>query len=302
MPVERQWGYTIEDCLGEDERSKMNNYTGFVSKYVDKIYTKANTYFEIDPRLELAVKASIAVDTLIFYIELVNEFPLDESRSRKIIDNLVDASINIFSESNHYTVMDFVATREEAAAILTDLALDGIVVSPDEAANTNFGLKTLTSGLYNHRVEKYFASKHRPVMVISSTVPMLYKNLGVEDGASDLLQEINSIFLEASADLVDLITGKSLNTSQAAKSSNCYIVTAASGSADSDLVHFYRNFRDEVLDNSHFGKLFIKNYYRFSPRFAEAIRNNGVLKTLSLLMLKSLRFLIKTFRDHPGTR
>ena len=278
----------------------MSTHTGFVSKYVDKIYSKVNEHFEFDPRLENTLRASIAVDLLIYYIEQLNGLPIDKSKSRSLIDSLSDASINLFSETSHYKAIDFASSREEAAAILTEIALDGVSGTPDELANTNFGLRTLTGRLYNVRVKKYFSDNSPPVMVVSSAVPILVKNLGLEDTDFSFIQEINSIFMESSLDLVNIVNGKSINTSSSTKNDNCYIVTAASGSADSELVHFYRNFRDDVLNNSYFGKRFIKSYYKFSPKFAEFVRRNYMLRALSLFVLKSLRRAIEIFRGHSN--
>ena len=48
-------------------------------------------------------------------------------------------------------------------------------------------------------------------------------------------------------------------------SSGCYIATAVYGSYDCPEVWTLRRYRDNVLDNSWYGRLFIKCYYSISP-------------------------------------
>ena len=48
-------------------------------------------------------------------------------------------------------------------------------------------------------------------------------------------------------------------------SSGCYIATAVYGSYDCPEVWTLRRYRDNVLDNSWYGRLFIKFYYAISP-------------------------------------
>lgn len=56
------------------------------------------------------------------------------------------------------------------------------------------------------------------------------------------------------------------------QSEGCYIATAVYGSYDAPEVKILRRFRDEVLKQSVAGRLFIKIYYRFSPRMADKLK------------------------------
>mgnify|MGYP004640606777 FL=1 len=60
---------------------------------------------------------------------------------------------------------------------------------------------------------------------------------------------------------------------QAQQKSGCYIATAVYGSYDAPEVMTLRRFRDEVLAQSFFGRLFIKIYYALSPPVAERLKD-----------------------------
>jgi hypothetical protein len=51
----------------------------------------------------------------------------------------------------------------------------------------------------------------------------------------------------------------------------CFIATAAFENPHHPVVEDFRNFRDEVLVNTHAGRIFIKIYYRVSPTLAAAL-------------------------------
>ena len=178
-----------------------SSYTDFVAKYVDRIYGVANKRYELDSRLELALKASIAVDILIFYIEQLNQLGKGTSKSKALIDSLVDASIEQFPQRSFYKIIHFASSEFEAIALITELEFSGAPVSQDEISTTNFDIRTLTKTLYNYRVSGYFATGQDPVMVISAAVSELVLHLRLEETDFSFIQEINSIFIEALEDL-----------------------------------------------------------------------------------------------------
>lgn len=73
----------------------------------------------------------------------------------------------------------------------------------------------------------------------------------------------------------------------------CYIATAVYGSYEAPEVQVLRKFRDEVLQNSFFGRLFISTYYKFSPPVAERLkdakRSNHIVKSLLDRWVERLR-------------
>ncbi|MDO9129925.1 MAG: CFI-box-CTERM domain-containing protein [Anaerolineales bacterium] len=69
------------------------------------------------------------------------------------------------------------------------------------------------------------------------------------------------------------------------KKPDCFIATATMGNQDHPYVVELRNFRDGVLKNSEYGKIFIELYYRYSPPLANIIANKAPLKALSRFLL-----------------
>lgn len=70
------------------------------------------------------------------------------------------------------------------------------------------------------------------------------------------------------------------------KNSNCFIATAAFGHPDQSEVIQLREFRDKVLVNSTFGRLFISTYAFISPPIALIIRQNNWLRALTRSFLR----------------
>lgn len=54
----------------------------------------------------------------------------------------------------------------------------------------------------------------------------------------------------------------------------CFIATVAFGSSDSPYVRILRDFRDQYLVTSVYGRVFVTSYYSISPRIAELLENN----------------------------
>jgi hypothetical protein len=62
------------------------------------------------------------------------------------------------------------------------------------------------------------------------------------------------------------------------KGSSCFIATACYGNHDAPEVLILREFRDDVLKKTYFGKLFVSLYYTVSPFFAAQIAKSDWLK------------------------
>jgi hypothetical protein len=82
----------------------------------------------------------------------------------------------------------------------------------------------------------------------------------------------------------------SSSSSSSSGSSGCYIATMAYGDYEHPQVMILRQFRDEVLDKSAFGKWFIKNYYHYSPKLVEKLKNK---KGINAIIRKTLNQFIK---------
>jgi hypothetical protein len=59
-------------------------------------------------------------------------------------------------------------------------------------------------------------------------------------------------------------------------SAGCYIATMAYGSYNAPEVLVLRRFRDEKLNKTFLGRVFIANYYAFSPLLVKFVRKTGI--------------------------
>jgi hypothetical protein len=63
--------------------------------------------------------------------------------------------------------------------------------------------------------------------------------------------------------------------------SNCFIVTTTMEDINHPVVVDFRRYRDEVLLNTYFGRVFINIYYRIGPVLSKVIKTNSFLFTIS---------------------
>jgi len=74
----------------------------------------------------------------------------------------------------------------------------------------------------------------------------------------------------------------------------CFIATACFGKYNAPEVTVLRKYRDEVLNRTILGKIFIKSYYAISPSIARIISHSDLLKnTIKQILLKPLIFRIE---------
>lgn len=86
------------------------------------------------------------------------------------------------------------------------------------------------------------------------------------------------------------------SSSNSSSSEGCFVATATMGDYNHPVVIDLRKYRDEVLQQTVFGRLFIKFYYKFGPIPAKIIARNKSLRDLSLkYLIKPLHTLIKSF-------
>jgi tetratricopeptide (TPR) repeat protein len=82
-------------------------------------------------------------------------------------------------------------------------------------------------------------------------------------------------------------------TISSATSGGCYIATMAYGSYEHPQVLELRQFRDEILQKTIAGRLFIKTYYFISPKLVELLKDK---KTINNFIRKGLNQFIKILR------
>lgn len=117
-------------------------------------------------------------------------------------------------------------------------------------------------------------------------------------GNMDLRQDFRSRYTTNRNSLSSLKTQLSnVNTGSSSGSSGssggCYIATMAYGNYDHPQVMILRQFRDEFLNKSQFGKWFIKTYYFYSPKLVEKLKNKTTVNSLIRRGLNQIIKLIK---------
>jgi hypothetical protein len=80
-------------------------------------------------------------------------------------------------------------------------------------------------------------------------------------------------------------------------SSGCYIATMAYGSYEASEVLVLRRFRDEKLKQSFLGKVFIANYYAFSPLLVKFVQKTGFAERLIRRKLDGFVYRLRTKND-----
>lgn len=77
----------------------------------------------------------------------------------------------------------------------------------------------------------------------------------------------------------------SFKTSCTRVKGGCFIATATMGDINHPIVIELRDFRDNWLAKREWGRFFIQNYYKFSPRIAQVINFYPVLRLISLYLI-----------------
>lgn len=78
---------------------------------------------------------------------------------------------------------------------------------------------------------------------------------------------------------------------------SCYIATLCYNDFYADEVCSFRDFRDETLSKTKFGRQFISKYYQFAPKLTEKLENWKTLnKAIKYLLLNPLLSIIKVLK------
>jgi len=83
------------------------------------------------------------------------------------------------------------------------------------------------------------------------------------------------------------------SSSSSSDGEGCYIATMVYGSYDAPEVLVLRKFRDKILMKSNFGKMAVKTYYKYSPKFVELTKDIKIIHTIFRNMLDGFITLIK---------
>lgn len=85
-------------------------------------------------------------------------------------------------------------------------------------------------------------------------------------------------------------------TKQESESKNnegCYIATMVYENYDHPNVILLREFRDKKLNTYYLGKIFIKGYYRYSPKYVQFVKDKRFLHSFSRMVVKEIVKILK---------
>lgn len=137
----------------------------------------------------------------------------------------------------------------------------------------------------------YISSLHR--IEVENILINAYK-LQQKLGSFDMYSETRENYLRNIKDLENLkkqfIVENGYNYSKS--SGGCYLATMVYGSYEHPKVMKFRNFRDNILEKSLLGNLFIKIYYSISPYLVMLLKNNNLC---NMIIKRLLDFLIDKF-------
>ena len=80
---------------------------------------------------------------------------------------------------------------------------------------------------------------------------------------------------------IDKNIGEVFVLKQVSNTKNCFIVTTTMGDINHPVVVDFRRYRDEVLLNTYFGRVFINIYYKVGPVLSKVIKTNSFIFTIS---------------------
>ncbi|MCB0391332.1 MAG: hypothetical protein KDD58_08575 [Bdellovibrionales bacterium] len=108
---------------------------------------------------------------------------------------------------------------------------------------------------------------------------------------NETFEAVSSFYSPASSYSVN-INESCVSSADSDKDVHCFIATAVYGSYLHKYVVTLKNFRDNVLNKTKFGKFFVEQYYNYSPRIAYFIAERPILKKLTRWLLTPIVFIV----------
>ena len=293
-------------------------YTSIADKVADEILQCGITYFnsqtELDSKeagnkaLELCKKAkSIGVG------KIINQRCDEQSESINEQIRLGGVTKDLEKLKNLIDVYDSRAdTASNAKQLLTSAKphlnnLKAILGSTDELylgfssriASDAQGMCVSEINNLKEKLNKSYdnATKLASLILLKQKVNDAWETVTII-GGMDLKQDFRTRYVTNRSSLSSLKDQLAkINTGSSGSSgsggSGCYIATMAYGDYDHPQVMVLRKFRDNVLDKSIIGKLFIKKYYDYSPKLVKRLENkkivNGVLRKMLNVIVRIVR-------------
>ena len=80
---------------------------------------------------------------------------------------------------------------------------------------------------------------------------------------------------------------------------DCFIATAAYGTPFDSKIDVLRNWRDDSLKTSTLGRVFVRNYYYFSPPIASVVAKSSALRGTVRFILSPIIYVLKAKHSRP---
>lgn len=254
-------------------RAKDSNNSENAAKYYDMILVKDPSSWEAN-----------------YYVVYFNAMSCkigEISSAACSVSNCLESVLNL--------IKDNVTDKNEQGAALTEILLRNDLISQmlfNAARNHYEGIDDQVRGSFTQEYI-YRASNSADIMYIyGNLVDTLfngeYSDKSVQSWKAGINIHKEYVYLLANKDSnIKIInsygdqirkydssyTNPTVNTS-----SGCYVATAVYGSYDCPEVWTLRRFRDNTLDETWYGRLFIKLYYATSPTFVKYFGDNSIFK------------------------
>lgn len=164
----------------------------------------------------------------------------------------------------------------------------GMLVTAVNDAQTNFTNTRNIHELTNSINDAYNLTQILSSFHMNSNLRKQFQN------NQEILTKLKNQLYNATTSPMERV-GRSIGekTAKATSGGGCYIATMAYGDYDHPQVMILRQFRDEVLDSTAFGRWFIKTYYHHSPKLVEKLKNKKKLNAIFRKILNQFIKLIK---------
>ena len=210
---------------------------------------------------------------------------IDNKKAKQIFgqeysDRIGEAYYNCI---NNYQELELIELKEELDVILkrmsatNSLALSGTFIAKGNEIKSKFdfimGLVAVGISICPQSADLHYAAAQVCITHngadgkwIPKATNFINAALGIQPGHTGALQ---------ARETVALMKRKAAEKTVEPKSS-CFIATAAYGTPFAKEIDVLRNWRDEVLETSYPGRLFIKTYYTLSPPVADNISDSSI--------------------------
>jgi hypothetical protein len=305
----------LQDAFVENEYSTfINAHTSiFANKvsYEDK-FLKAMAMGFIGRRLNMSEEKDYIEKVLNKYLDILDKYKIF-ARNYIISNNKFEYTCNseevyrryVELEQRHKKFRDSCTTNGIAVSQIPNMVSEFV---PVVKQIRNDGLDDYT---YTNMFSDFFVLQFKFVCIFvsnpifsvggsvtASIVTTIEQNLK----AANLVRAELEILPKSQVELdniIDSLNNELNNKKGGNNSGGCYIATMVYGSYNHPQVMILRQFRDNVLDKSSFGKWFIKMYYRYSPELVEKLKDK---RLINKIIKEILNLFIQIVKNEYGDR